>query len=92
MTVTYQLTETEFDYQLFRRIKAQFSRSKSPIKIKIEIEEAELDETEAIMANPYLVEKIKKGIESVENGNVISFTPEEFDELVKKHSVHAASL
>jgi len=34
MTVTYQLTEAEFDYQLFRRIKAQFSRSKSPIKIK----------------------------------------------------------
>ena len=87
MTVTYQLTETEFDYQLFRRIKAQFSRSKSPIKIKIEIEEAELDETEAIMANPEFYQELLQRKESVEKGNVISFTPEQFDELVKKHSI-----
>jgi hypothetical protein len=87
MTVTYQLTETEFDYQLFRRIKAQFSRSKSPIKIKIEIEEAELDETEAIMANPEFYQELLQRKESVEKGNVISFTPEQFDELIKKHSI-----
>lgn len=87
MTVTYQLTEAEFDYQLFRRIKAQFSRSKSPIKIKIEIEEAELDETEAIMANPEFYQELLQRKESVEKGNVISFTPEQFDELIKKHSI-----
>ncbi|NBB20864.1 hypothetical protein GVN20_15960 [Runella sp. CRIBMP] len=92
MTVTYQLTEDEFDYQLFRRIKSQFARRPGSFKIKIEIEETELDETEAIMANPYLFEKIKAGIKSVENGNVISFTPEQFDELVKKHSVHASGI
>ncbi|WP_428665065.1 hypothetical protein [Runella sp.] len=92
MTVTYQLTEDEFDYQLFRRIKSQFARRNSSFKIKIEIEETETDETDAIMANPYLVEKIKKGIESIDNGNVISFTSEQFDELVKKHSVHPTSL
>lgn len=87
MTVTYQLTEAEFDYQLFRRIKAQFSRSKNPIKIKIEIEEAELDETEAIMANPEFYQELLQRKESVEKENVISFTPEQFDELIKKHSI-----
>jgi hypothetical protein len=92
MTVTYQLTEDEFDYRLFRRIKSQFARRTGSFKIKIEIEETETDETEAIMANPYLTEKIKEGIRSVENGNVISFTPEQFDELVKKHSVHTSGI
>ena len=92
MTVTYQLTEDEFDYQLFRRIKAQFARRNNSLKIKIEIEETETDETEAIMANPYLVEKLNKGMEAVKNGNTMNFTPSQFDELVQKHSVHTASL
>jgi hypothetical protein len=50
MNVTYQLNEEEFDYQLFCRIKAQFARRHNPLKIKIE--EAEVEETDAIKANP----------------------------------------
>lgn len=92
MTVTYELTEDEFDYPLFRRIKAQFKHRTSPLKIKIEIEETSADETEAIISNPYLYEKIKRGLEDVEKGNTMSFTPEEFDELVKKHSIHTPSV
>jgi hypothetical protein len=87
MTVTYQLTEDEFDYRLFRRIKSQFARRTGSFKIKIEIEETETDETEAIMANPAYYEELLRRNASVEAGNVISFTSQEFDELVKKHSV-----
>ncbi|MCP1382711.1 hypothetical protein [Runella salmonicolor] len=87
MTVTYQLTEDEFDYRLFRRIKSQFARRTGSFKIKIEIEETETDETEAIMADPAYYEELLRRKASVEAGNVISFTPQEFDELVKKHSV-----
>ncbi|MEI7581128.1 hypothetical protein [Runella sp.] len=87
MTVTYQLTEDEFDYRLFRRIKSQFARRTGSFKIKIEIEETETDETEAIMANPAYYEELLRRKASVEAGNVISFTSQEFDELVKKHSV-----
>ncbi|TAF96321.1 MAG: hypothetical protein EAZ32_09205 [Cytophagia bacterium] len=87
MTVTYQLTEAEFDYQLFRRIKAQFSRRNNSLKIKIEIEETETDETEAIMANPAYYQELLRRKASVEAGNIISFTPQQFDELVQKHSI-----
>jgi hypothetical protein len=87
MTVTYQLTEAEFDYQLFRRIKAQFARRNNSLKIKIEIEETETDETEAIMANPAYYQELLRRKASVEAGNIISFTPQQFDELVQKHSI-----
>ena len=87
MTVTYQLTEDEFDYQLFRRIKAQFARRNNSLKIKIEIEETETDETEAIMANPAYHQELLRRKAAVEAGNVISFTPQQFDELVQKHSI-----
>ncbi|TAE36339.1 MAG: hypothetical protein EAZ50_13225 [Runella slithyformis] len=87
MTVTYQLTEAEFDYQLFRRIKAQFARRNNSLKIKIEIEETETDETEAIMANPAYYQELLRRKASLEAGNIISFTPQQFDELVQKHSI-----
>ncbi len=85
MTVTYQLTADELSSDLIRKIKAQFGRHSNPLKIKIEVEE--MDETEQIMANPALFETLTKRAASAEAGNVISFTPEQFDELVKKHSI-----
>jgi hypothetical protein len=87
MTVTYQLTESEFDYQLFKRIKSQFARRTASFNIKIEVEETEIDETEAIMANPAYHEELLSRKASLEAGNVISFTPQQFDELVKKYSI-----
>jgi hypothetical protein len=92
MTITYQLTESEFDYQFFKKIKSQFRKNGHPLKIKIEVEDIETDETDAIMANPYLLNKIEEGIKSVKNSNVITFTPEEFDGIIKKHIIHASSL
>ncbi len=92
MTVTYQLSESEFDYQLFKRIKSQFGRRNNSFKIKIEVETAETDETAAIMANPYLVAKLNEGIEAVKNENMITFNPEQFNELLKEHSIHATGI
>ncbi|TAH08974.1 MAG: hypothetical protein EAZ14_09260 [Runella slithyformis] len=71
MTVTYQLT----------------ARRNNSLKIKIEIEETETDETEAIMANPAYYQELLRRKASVEAGNIISFTPQQFDELVQKHSI-----
>jgi hypothetical protein len=86
MTVTNQLTESEFNYQLFKRIKSQFARRRT-VSFNIRIEVKELDETETIMANPYLAKKLKSSMESFKSGNFIEFTPKQFDELVKKHSI-----
>ena len=87
MTVTYQLTENEFDYRLFRKIKSQLLHRSHSAKIKIEIEDAETDETDVIMANPAYYQELIRRKASVEAGNVITFTPQQFDELVKEHSI-----
>lgn len=85
MTVTYELTLDELSGALIKQIKSQFGRHADSLKVKIEIQQ--MDETEQIMANPELFEKLTKRIASAEAGNVIQFTPEQFDELVKKHSI-----
>ena len=85
MTVTYELTLDELSGALIKRIKSQFGRHSDSLKVKIEIQQ--MDETEQIMANPEFYETLKKRIVSAEAGHVITFSPEQFNELIKEHSI-----
>jgi hypothetical protein len=85
MTVTYQFGLDELDASLIRKIKSQFGKCLAPLQVTLAI--SEIDETERILNNPILAEKILKRRQSAVDGKVINFTPEAFHEIVAKHSI-----
>ena len=85
MTVTYQLNFEELNADLIRKIKSQFNNRLDSLRVTLEV--ADMDETDAIMNNPELSEKIIRRRKSAFDGNVLNFTPESFNEIVKKHSI-----
>lgn len=85
MTVTYQFSLDELDATLVRKIKSQFTKNSEALQVTLEI--SELDETERILNNPTLAEKISKRRLSAASGNVVNFTPDSFHELTEKYSI-----
>ena len=85
MTVTYQLNFDELNADLIRKIKSQFHNRLDSLRVTLEV--ADMDETDTIINNPELSQKIIKRRKVASDGNVLSFTPESFDEIVKKYSI-----
>jgi uncharacterized membrane protein YgaE (UPF0421/DUF939 family) len=85
MTVTYQLSFEELNADLIHKIKSQFHNRLDSLRVTLEV--ADMDETDAILNNSELSEKILRRRKSASEGNVLSFTPESFHEIIEKHSI-----
>lgn len=75
MTTTFELEEQELDFKLFKKIKSLFKNQ----HIKLMIETDDLI-TQRKMMREKLLFSIKQG----EEGNIVSFTPEQFNEVSNK--------
>jgi antitoxin YefM len=76
MYTTYHLNTSELDENFLNAVKSQFQDSNLTITI-----EKEMDETEYLMTNPANKRHLLDAMENVKNGNVISFTFEEFEKM-----------
>ncbi len=72
MTTIFELDEHELDFKLFKKIKSLFKNQH--IKMMIEGNDINLQKT-------LMREKLLQSIKQVEEGNSVSFTPEQFDEI-----------
>jgi hypothetical protein len=75
MTTTFELEEQELDFKLFKKIKGLFKNQ----HIKMMIESNDLDIQKMLMR-----EKLLASIKQGEEGNILSFTPEQFNEISDK--------
>ena len=75
MTTTFELEEQELDFKLFKKIKSLFKNQ----HIKLMIESDDL-----IAQRKMMREKLLLSIKQGEEGNIFSFTPEQFNEVSNK--------
>lgn len=75
MTTTFELEEQELDFKLFKKIKSLFKNQ----HIKMMIESKDKNSQKELMR-----EKLLASIKQGEEGNIVSFTPEQFNEISNK--------
>ena len=75
MTTTFELEEQELDFKLFKKIKGLFKNQH--IKVMIESDDRNIQRE---LMRKKLLASIKQG----EEGQMLSFTPEQFDEISNK--------
>ena len=75
MTTTFELEEQELDFKLFKKIKNLFKNQR--IKLMIETDDV-------ITQRKMMREKLLLSIKHGEEGNIVSFTPEQFNEISNK--------
>lgn len=75
MTTTFELEEQELDFKLFKKIKNLFKNQR--IKLMIETDDV-------ITQRKMMREKLLLSIKQGEEGNIVSFTPEQFNEISNK--------
>lgn len=81
MTITFELEEQELDFKLFKKIKSLFKNQ----HIKLMIESDDL-----IVQRKIMREKLLLSIKQGEEGEIVSFTSEQFNEISDK--LHENSL
>ena len=75
MTTTFELEEQELDFKLFKKIKGLFKNQH--IKVMIESDDRNIQ-------RELMREKLLASIKQGEEGQILSFTPEQFDEISNK--------
>jgi serine/threonine protein kinase HipA of HipAB toxin-antitoxin module len=75
MTATFELEEQELDFKLFKKIKRLFKNQ----HIRLMIESDDL-----IVQRQVMREKLLLSIKQGDEGNIVSFTPEQFNEISNK--------
>ena len=75
MTTTFELEEQELDFKLFKKIKGLFKNQH--IKVMIESDDRNIQ-------RELMREKLLASIKQSEEGQILSFTPEQFDEISNK--------
>ena len=75
MTTTFELEEQELDFKLFKKIKGLFKNQH--IKVMIESEDRNIQ-------RELMREKLLASIKQGEEGQILSFTPQQFDEMSNK--------
>jgi GTP1/Obg family GTP-binding protein len=75
MTTTFELEEQELDFKLFKKIKGLFKNQ----HIKMMIESNDID-----IQKMQMREKLLASIKQGEEGNIVSFTSEQFNEISNK--------
>jgi len=75
MTTTFELEEQELDFKLFKKIKRLFKNQ----HIRLMIESDDL-----IVQRQVMREKLLLSIKQGDEGNIVSFTPEQFNEISNK--------
>ena len=75
MTTTFELEEQELDFKLFKKIKGLFKNQH--IKVMIESDDRNIQKE-------LMREKLLASIKQGEEGQILSFTPEQFDEISNK--------
>jgi hypothetical protein len=78
MQTTFELNAEELDEQFINGLKELFKDRRLKITV-----EAEPDETSYLTSNPETRTRLMAAIERVDNGEVLSFTDAEFDEVSK---------
>lgn len=80
MTVKYELNTEELSDGLLLSIKNAFNKK----RVKITVEEVEMDETEYLLSNEGNKRALEESIRQLERGEGIRFTLEEFEAYSKK--------
>ena len=75
MTLKYELNTEELSDGILQSIKNAFNKK----RVKITVEEAEMDETEYLLSTEANRKVLEESIQQLERGEGIQFTLEEFE-------------
>ena len=79
MTLKYELNTEELSDGILQSIKNAFNKK----RVKITVEEAEMDETEYLLSTEANRKVLEESIQQLESGEGIQFTLEEFEAYIK---------